>query len=248
MSRLLYDYTLPGGHHWSFRMRRNTGLRLTDVEGGGNLALLVFNPEMLMERYNAPDTMKAQETFRLTQGHCLYSDMGRCIASIVEDDFGGHDSACGTLARGACYERFGRWSFQEYMNEWCLSGEESFLTELTKYGLGERDLHANLNLFSRVETDDAGNMRYVDSHNRPGASVTLRFDMDALVIAATSPHPLNPATKYPKKPIQVEFLKTDPVTPDDECVNAHATSRRAMENTRLYYLDDPVRLTDAGGA
>ncbi|MYL22146.1 urea carboxylase, partial [Halobacillus litoralis] len=38
MSRRLYDYTLPGGHHWSFRMRRNTGLRLTDLEGGGNLA------------------------------------------------------------------------------------------------------------------------------------------------------------------------------------------------------------------
>lgn len=248
MNQPLYDYTVPGGHHWSFRMRRNRALRLTDVEGGGNLGMLIFNPEQLLERYNAPDTMKAQQTFRLTQGNCLYSDMGRCLASIIQDDFGGHDSASGTLTRRACYERFGRWTFQDYMNDWCLSGEESFLTEMAKYGLSERDLHANLNLFSRVETDDEGNMRYVDSHNRPGASVTLRFDMDALVILTTSPHPLNPAKEYPKKPIHVEFLKTDPVTADDECLKAHATSRRAMENTRLYYLDDPVLFENAGGA
>jgi uncharacterized protein len=27
----------------------------------------------LLERYNAPETLKRQHTFKLTAGHCLYS-------------------------------------------------------------------------------------------------------------------------------------------------------------------------------
>ncbi|HBL86295.1 MAG TPA: urea carboxylase, partial [Alcanivorax sp.] len=65
----------------SFRMRRGTALRLTDVEGGANVGMLFYNPEEKLERYNAPDSLKGQHTFKLTRGNCLYSDMGRVFAS-----------------------------------------------------------------------------------------------------------------------------------------------------------------------
>jgi uncharacterized protein YcgI (DUF1989 family) len=80
---LLYEDTLAGGCHWSLRMRRGTTLRLIDVEGGANLGMLFYNPDNLLERYNAPDTLKCQHTFKLTRGHCLYSDMGRIFCSIA---------------------------------------------------------------------------------------------------------------------------------------------------------------------
>ena len=246
MSQSLYEYTMPGGHHWSFRMRRNTALRLTDLEGGANVGLLMYNPENLLERYNAPDTLKAQHTFRLSQGNCLYSDMGRCMASIVQDSFGSHETVCGNLSKKACIEHYGRQSFQDHLNDWTLSGEESFLKELAKYGLTERDMAANLNLFSKVVTDDSGQLRFDPTPAKAGAQVTLRFDMDCLVILHTCPHPLNPATAYPKKPVQVEFLKVDPATADDECLNHRPENRRALENTRLYYLDEPVLFDPEG--
>ena len=47
--------------------------------------MLFYNPDNLLERYNAPDTLKCQHTFKLTRGNCLYSDMGRVFCSIVED-------------------------------------------------------------------------------------------------------------------------------------------------------------------
>ncbi len=52
-------------------------MRLVDINGGANVGMLLYNPYNLLERYNAPDTLKCQHTFKLTRGHCLYSDMGQ---------------------------------------------------------------------------------------------------------------------------------------------------------------------------
>jgi len=90
-----YTTQLPSGSHWSLRVRRGTIMRLTDMDGGANTGMLLHNPEDLLERYNAPDTLKCQHTFKLTRGNCLYSDMGRIFASIVADDLGWHETVSG---------------------------------------------------------------------------------------------------------------------------------------------------------
>ena len=236
MTDSLYQTTLPGSAHWSLRVRRGMQLRFTDLEGGANLAMLMYNPEDLLERYNAPDTLKGQHTFKLTRGNCLYSDMGRVFASIVADDFGWHDTVCGILSEKKLKEKYTVRSYQEHHNQWTLSGEHSFLTELAKYGLTARDMAANLNLFSKVAADDDGNLVFDPSASRAGASVTLRFEMDTLVILHTCPHPLNPASEYPMKPVQIEILKADPVADDDFCKNFRPENGRAFENNRLYHL------------
>lgn len=236
MNESLYTTLLPGSAHWSLRVRRGMQLRFTDQEGGANLSVLMYNPEMLLERYNAPDSLKGQHTFKLSKGNCLYSDMGRVFASIVEDDFGWHDTVCGTLSEKTLKEKYAVRSYQDYHNQWTLSGEHSFLTELAKYGLTERDMAANLNLFSRVTTDDDGNLVFDTSAAKPGASITLRFEMDTLVILHTCPHPLNPSEEYPMKPVQIEMRKADPVADDDYCKNFRPENGRAFENNRLYHL------------
>ena len=236
MSESLYTTTLPGSAHWSLRVRRGMQLRFTDLEGGANLSVLMYNPEMLLEKYNAPDSLKGQHTFKLTKGNCLYSDMGRVFASIVEDDFGWHDTVCGTLSEKTLKEKYAVRSYQDCHNEWTLSGEHSFLTELAKYGLTERDMAANLNLFSKVAADDEGNLVFDPSVARAGASVTLRFEMDTLVILHSCPHPLDPAEEYPMKPVQIEMLKAAPVTEDDFCKNFRPENGRAFENNRIYHL------------
>ena len=95
---------------------------------------------------------------------------------------------------------------------------------------------ANLNLFSRVTTDDDGNLVFDASAAKPGASITLRFEMDTLVILHTCPHPLNPSEEYPMKPVQIEMRKADPVADDDYCKNFRPENGRAFENNRLYHL------------
>ena len=64
----LWKESIPGGCHWSGIVRRARTLRLADVTGGANAAVL-YNMEEKLERYNMADTLKTQHTFRLTKGH-----------------------------------------------------------------------------------------------------------------------------------------------------------------------------------
>ena len=236
LKTLLYEDTLNGACHWSMRIRRGTSLRLIDLEGGANLGMLFYNPENLLERYNAPDTLKCQHTFKLTKGHCLYSDMGRIFCSIVEDTARWHETVCGNITRTMIQNRWGEHSYQEYHNDWYKNGYDSFLVELAKYGLGKKDMAANLNLFSRVETDAEGNLKFVADHSKAGSRIDLRFEMDTLVVMHTCPHPLNTQPDYPKKPVKYQLYTSAPLHKDDICMNSCAENQRGFKNNEIYHL------------
>ncbi|TXI27900.1 MAG: DUF1989 domain-containing protein, partial [Nitrosomonas oligotropha] len=61
-NNIIWQQLIPGGCHWSGVVRRGTTLRLTDVDGGANAAVLFFNQEEKLERYNMADTLKSQHT------------------------------------------------------------------------------------------------------------------------------------------------------------------------------------------
>ncbi len=236
MKAIEYTTEIPAGGHWSLRLRKGTLMRLTDVEGGANVGMLFYNPENLLERYNAPDTLKCQHTFKLTHGNCLYSDMGRIFASIVDDSLGWHETVCGNSHAEQVSARWGRRDYQHDRNDWHQNGYDAFLVELAKYGLGRADMAANINWFSKVATDAQGQMRLAEGHSTPGSHVTLRFEIDTLVLLHTCPHPLNTAAEYPKKPIRIELGEADPVWDDDYCLNFRPENRRGFRNNALYHL------------
>lgn len=239
MSKLIksikYQTTIPGGGHWSLKMRRGTALRLTDIEGGANAGVLFYNPENLLERYNAPDSLKCQHTFKLTQGHCLYSDMGRIFASIIEDQCGWHDTVCGNSHADQVAEKWGKRDYQNHRNKWHQNGTDAFLTELAKYGLGKADLAANLNVFSKVSTDASGSMR-LEEQPSAGKSFALRFEMDTLVLIHACAHPLNNSEEYPRKPLLLELGEAAEVAEDDRCKKHCPENGRGFENNALYHL------------
>ena len=231
-----YQTSLEGGKHWSFTARRGLGLNLADIEGGANVAMLFYNPANLLERYNAPDTLKCQHTFRLTRGHCLYSDMGRIFCSIIEDTLGWHDTVGGNASKALVAQRWGLVSYQQARNDWTLNGHDAFLVEAAKYGLGRRDLAANVNLFSKVAVAEGGALKFDPNHSKPGSSVTLRFEMDTLVLLHTCPHPFNPAPVYPRRPVRLSFFQTSAMTADDICLTLREENQRGFANNRLYHL------------
>ena len=82
---VIWSKTLMPGDRWSGSIGKGKIIRFTAMGDGANLAMLMYNFYNLSEHYNAPDTMKAQHTFFLTKGHAIISDMGRALASIVDD-------------------------------------------------------------------------------------------------------------------------------------------------------------------
>ncbi len=229
-----YQDTIDGGCHWSMLIKRGTTLRLIDQQGGANVGMLLYNPHNYLEKYNAPDTLKCQHTFKLTRGNCLYSDMGRVFCSITQDTCGWHDTVCGNSSKALVHQRWGEKTYQQYRNLWQQNGEEAFLVEIAKYGMNRKDLAANLNLFSKVHVDEHGNLQFDSNHSQAGQSIDLRFEMDTLVVMHTCPHPLNLATEYPRKPITYQLMATPPPDADDLCRNHCDENQRGFQNTELY--------------
>lgn len=232
MTQPIYTDLIPGAGHWSLVVPAGHTLKFKDVEGGANLSLLFYNPQNLLERYNAPDTLKCQHTFKLSEGNCLYSDMGRIFCSITRDDTGWIDTVAGVANKQKVAEKWGERDYQGARNQWLQNGYDSLLVEVAKYGLGKRDLAANLNLFSKVYTDEQGNLSFAENHANAGDIIELRFEMETLVVLSTCPHPMNPAAEYPFKPVEMSLLKSAPVASDDTCLNHRPENGRGFENNR----------------
>lgn len=243
-----YETIIEGGKHWSLTLRAGMLMRLTDVEGGANVGMMFYNPQNTRERYNAPDTLKCQHTFKLTKGHCLYSDMGRIFCSIVEDTKGWHDTVCGNSTKTSVASRWGEKSYQSHRNDWTQNGHDAFLVEAGKYGMGRRDLAASVNWFSKVFAANDGALAFDASHARAGTYVDLRFELDTLLLLHTCPHPLNSASEYPRKPVAVRLGKAPPMEADDFCMNSRPENVRGFANNAIFLLGaSPVPRAGPGG-
>lgn len=232
---IIWKTTLRPGEKWSGAVGRGKLLRFTALKAGANLAILLYNRRDLNERYNMPDTLKAQHTAHLTKGNVLMSDNGRVLASIVEDSLGWHDTISGITGRTQTDEKYGPTDYQHMRNDWRRSGYENFMVELERNGMQPRDMVPPVNLFAKVECDNEGDMHYIEEHCPQGATVTLRTEMDVLLIFSNTPNPLDLRREYPAVPVTVEVLPAPPVDALDYCVNHRPENRRAFENTWDYY-------------
>jgi urea carboxylase-associated protein 2 len=235
MERLFDDIVMPGAT-WSHVLKRGTALRLTDTEGGANVGAIFYNAANPSERYNMPDTLKAQHVARLTRGDVLFSDMGRILCSIVEDTCGWHDplSGCGNAALVAA--NHGEARYQEHRNSWHRNARDSFAIELIKHGLGARDMAAPVNFFSKVVVSDEGAMTFVPGHSHAGMFVELRAEMNVLVVLNTCQHPLDPNRHYQPRPIALTVATATPVAADDVCRVSRPENARGFVLTERYAL------------
>jgi urea carboxylase-associated protein 2 len=232
---MLYREEIAPGAGWSAVIKRHDVLRLVDPTGGANVTALFYNRDDLLERYNMPDTLKAQYTAFVTQGRVLLSDMGRVLCSVVSDTCGWHDTLTGHSNPSLVAAKYGRKRYQEARNDFHRNAGDNFLVELGKYGLGKQDIVPGVNFFSKVTTDADGRFAFVPGHSRPGSAVELRAEMNVLVVLAAVPHPLDPAAAYTPKPIEIAVERGAPPGPNDPCRVSREETKRAFENTERYF-------------
>lgn len=233
---VLFDETVQPGASWSHVLKRGTVLRITDLEGGANVGALFYNFECPVERYNMPDTLKAQHIARLTKGFVLYSDMGRILCSVVDDSVGWHDPISGTSNAAMVAARYGEARYQERRNDFHKNGRDSFVIELGKWGLGPRDLIPNVNFFSRVDVAEDGAMTLAPGNSAAGSFVELRAEMNVLTILNTCQHPLDLNPKYEPKPVLLSVRRGATVAADDACRLSRPENVRGFTLTERYFL------------
>jgi len=234
--KVLFSELVPGGGHWSYRLPRGTTLRITALDADANLSLVLYSAMEKLERYNMPDSLKAQHTAHYTKGHVLMSDMGRAMASITADSLGWHDPLGLLLDNRLMREKYGEHNYQQHRNGMYRSGRDGLLIEIGKYGLAKRDLVAPVNFFSKVTVDAEGRFEFVPGHAKAGDYVDLRLDMDVLAAFSAAPHPLNPAPVYPANKIGLAVWRSGPAPADDYCRAFRPENARALHNTDMLYL------------
>ncbi|HUN73289.1 MAG TPA: urea amidolyase associated protein UAAP1 [Steroidobacteraceae bacterium] len=228
---MLWEETIASGGYASKELRRGARLRLTDVHGDACVSMLLFNAERPVERLNVADTIKVQWCAYLTAGRLLLSDMGRVLASVIADDAQTHDVFCGASNEAGNTRKYGigaNWSAQP-------NARDRLLLGAAKFGLGRKDVHPCINWFKgvRIGPDGATALEY--GPFSPGRTLTLRAEMDLIVVLANCPHVLDPRPRYTVTPARVTAWH-GPVTPDDDAIrNATPEGLRAFLNVEEYF-------------
>lgn len=230
----LLTKTLTHSGLWSGVISRGKTLRLTALETGANVGMLLYNADVPSERYNLPDTLKGQHIFYLRHPYCLHSDMGRVLASLTADTVGWHDTVCGASDAKLVAAKYGAKNYQAARNDYHRNARDAFVIELTKWGLGSRDLVPNLNFFSKVVADDVGKLTFVPGNSKAGDFIELRFEMNTLVVLNTCQHPLDPDTQYHPREVRLEVFRAAAVASDDACRCSRPENERAFINTENY--------------
>jgi urea carboxylase-associated protein 1 len=195
------DQVIPADSPWARVIPRGAMLRIVDLEGKQAVDFLCYSAQDPSERYNAADTMKYAGTIFLTRGHALWSDMGRKLFTIVEDTCGRHDTIGGCCSSASNQVRYG------------ISGtpncRDNFLRALVPFGLGRKDVVANVNFFMNVPVEPDGRMGIAEGLSHPGDFVDLRAEMDVLAVISNCPQTRNPCNGYNPTPIRLVVWQPD---------------------------------------
>jgi hypothetical protein len=206
VSDVLLAHDVPGGAAWSALVRAGRELRLTALGDGANCSTLLYAAHDPVDRLNIPDTMKAQMSACIRPPMVLMSDRGIALCSVTGSTLDWHD--CVTGHRGA---------------------RAGLLSELRKHGRNVADLHACVNFFTKVAIadDTAGSLAFVPGHATEGDQVTLRSEVDLLIILSTAPNPLDP--EWAPAGVRVEIRPTEASGDDDPSWTHRPESRRALQ-------------------
>jgi hypothetical protein len=234
--KVMWSEVLPGGSHWSWRMPRGSAIRFVALDAGANLSLVLYSAQEKLERYNMPDSLKAQHTAHYTKGHVLMSDMGRSMASVTADSLGWHDPLGALLDNELMATKYGEQRYEQARNAMYRSGKDGLLIEIGKYGLTRRDLIAPVNLFSKVSVDAQGRFGFAADHAKAGDFVELRFDMDVILAVSSAPHALDPSPVYAPKKVGLLAWRCGAAPADDFCRAFRPENARALHNSDMLYL------------
>jgi len=179
---------------WSRELSRGQVLRLVDLEGRQAVDFLCYNARDYEDRYAAADTMKINGSIFIRKNTTLYSVNCNAMLTLLDDTCGFHDTIGGCCSSALNRKRYGKPGDPN-----C---RQNFLDQLARYGMGPRDVVANLNFFMYVPVGADGAMDMGPSRSKPGDYVDLRAEMDVLAVISNCPQMNNPVNDYKPTPVR----------------------------------------------
>jgi len=184
----------PGGS-WGGTLAEGDIVRLVDLEGRQAVDFLCYNAHNVRDRYNAANTMKMGESIYLNAGTVLYGEYATALMKVVASSCSNHDTIGGCCSLEMNLLRYGKRTH---------SCRANFLHELSKFGMGEADIVANVNFFMSVPVGRDGRMAISDGPSKAGDYVDVEALTDVIAVISNCPQKYNPAAGWNPTPVRVE--------------------------------------------
>ncbi len=176
---------VPAREGRGVRLPAGWRLRVVDLEGQQVADLFAFNAEDASEHASAEHTRVGISRLFPRLGEPFLSNRRRPILSLVADDSPGvHDMLCAACDT-ARYESLG-------VTGWHASCAENLRSVMADLGHADVAVPQPINLFMDIPIEADGTLGWRPAPTRPGDSVTLRAEMDALIVVSACPQDLNP--------------------------------------------------------
>ncbi|MEV6359324.1 urea amidolyase associated protein UAAP2 [Nocardia asteroides] len=194
---VVLDETVPANAPWSAIVRAGDQLEIIDLHGNQAVDCLLYSAADRTDRYSAQATVAAQGNIFLTTGSVLRTEAGTPLMTVVADEVGNHDTIAGACSQESNTLRYGHHTRHQHA---CV---ENFLSAALEWGLGKRDLVSNINWFMNVPVEVDGTLGIVDGLSAPGKKVTLRAEIDTLVLVSNCPQINNPCNGFDPTPVRM---------------------------------------------
>ncbi|HZA08509.1 urea amidolyase associated protein UAAP2 [Mycobacterium sp.] len=199
---IVSDEVVAARAPWSAVVRTGQQLQIIDLHGNQAVDCLLYAADDHTVRYSAQATVTAQRNIFLTTGSVLRAADGTPLMTVAADDVGNHDTIAGACSKESNTLRYGHHTAHQHA---CV---ENFLAEAAKWGLGKRDIVSNINWFMNVPVEADGTLGIVDGLSAPGKKVTLRADIDTLVLVSNCPQINNPCNGFDPTPVRMVITET----------------------------------------
>ncbi len=191
------DHLIPAERPFSTVIRKGQTVRIEDSYGQQAVDTLFYNVADTSERYSSQDTMREQGAAYISTGTRIMSNLGRPMLVMTADSCGRHDTSAGACSCESNTVRFGH--DVKYLH----ACRDNFVLEVSRYGMGKRDIPPNINFFMNVPITPSGEMTIVDGISSPGDYVELRAEMDVLLVISNCPQINNPCNGFDPTPVRV---------------------------------------------
>jgi urea carboxylase-associated protein 1 len=188
--QIIADEIVAARAPWSKIVCAGDLLTIVDLHGNQAVDTLFYGAADTAVRYSAPATIAAQGNIFLTTGSVLRDSDGEPMLTIVSDEVGNHDTIGGACSQESNTLRYGHHTKHQHA---CV---ENFVGEGARWGLTKADIVSNINFFMNVPVDPDGSLGIVDGLSAPGKKLSLRAEIDTLVLVSNCPQINNPCNGF----------------------------------------------------
>jgi uncharacterized protein len=192
--------TVRAGDYFLGEIKQGQTFRIVDLEGNQAADVLFYNAKDPSERYSAMDTIRSQGNLYLSAGTKLISNTQNCLATIVADTCGRHDTLGGACATESNTVRY---SLEKRCMHACRDSWMLAIAEHPEFGISKRDITHNINFFMNVPVTPEGGLTFADGISAPGKYVELKAEMDIVMLVSNCPQLNNPCNGYNPTPIEI---------------------------------------------